>query len=158
MRGKYSSEEINQYISDRLELPFEKIWDIFVQDCNSMKIPEVTLQWVHDFRNRYTTILATDNMDCFSRFTAPANKLDRYFDVISNSFDHGMFKEDNGGELFKYLAEEHGAKIDGCILIDDSKKVCDIFSGIGGRACFVTNKTPLDYWLDKLENVFLISN
>jgi len=74
MKGVYSSEDINRLISKELNIPFEKIWKVFVEDCKNMTISSNTLNRIEKFRKDYTTVLITDNMDCFTRFTVPNNK------------------------------------------------------------------------------------
>ncbi len=36
MRGKHTAEEINQIISEKIGIPFEKLWTVFVEDCKTM--------------------------------------------------------------------------------------------------------------------------
>jgi FMN phosphatase YigB (HAD superfamily) len=152
MKGVYSSEEINRLISKELNVPFEKIWKVFIDDCENMTIPPGTLNRIKKLRKNYETVLITDNMDCFTRFTVPAKKLDSFFDSIVNSFENKKFKEDNEGEVFLQLADKENTKIEDCILIDNSSTVCALFSKLGGKSCFVTSENPLDSWLKNLEN------
>lgn len=152
MKGVYSSENINRLISKELNIPFDKIWKVFVEDCENMTISVDTLNRIEKLRKDYETILITDNMDCFTRFTVPAQKLDSFFDLIVNSFENKKFKEHNEGEIFIQLADNGNVKIEDCILIDNSKTACTLFSKLGGKSSFVTSETPLDYWLEKLEN------
>jgi FMN phosphatase YigB (HAD superfamily) len=99
----------------------------------------------------YQTVLITDNMDCFTRFIVPAQKLEHFFDVIVNSFENKKLKEHNDGEIFMQLIEKQKTKIEDCILIDNSKKICALFTKLGGKACCVTSEFPLDYWLVMLK-------
>ncbi|MDD2786293.1 MAG: haloacid dehalogenase-like hydrolase [Patescibacteria group bacterium] len=150
MKGVYSSEDINRLIAKELNVPFEKIWNVFVEDCKTMAISRNSLDRIKELRNDHIVILVTDNMDCFTRFTVPAQKLDSFFDYIINSFEVKKFKEYNEGEIFIRLADRAGTKIEDCILIDNSKNLCTLFSKLGGKSHLVTSETPLDYWLDKL--------
>ncbi len=154
MKGGYSSEDINRLISKKLNIPFEKLWKVFVDDCKNMTISRDTLNRIKKLKKFYETILITDNMDCFTRFTVPAQKLDSFFDSIVNSFENKKFKDHNEGEVFIQLADNTNTKIDDCILIDNSKTVCATFSKLGGKSCFVTAETSLDYWLENLQNFF----
>lgn len=138
MRGKYSSEEINRKVSENIGIPYEKLWDIFVRDCETMEISSAALEKLNSLRDRYTVILVTGNMDCFTRFTRPAAGLDQYFDEISNSFEEGILKTDEGGRIFEKLAAKHGAEIEDCHMLDDSKNVHKVFSDLGGTAWLVT--------------------
>ncbi len=152
MRGIYSSEEINQHISKELHIPFEKVWEIFVADCKNMNIPVDVLNRIKNLKLNYYTVLITDNMDCFTRFTVPAHSLNSYFDLIINSFDNKKFKSDNEGEIFLQVANELGAKIEESVLMDNSKDAYHTFSKLGGITRFVTLKKPLAFWLENLEN------
>lgn len=152
MKGVYSSENINQLISKELNIPFDKIWEIFVEDCKNMTISSNTLNQIKKLRENYAAVLVTDNMDCFTRFTVPAQKLDYFFDSIINSFENKKFKEHNEGEIFIQLAGKANLKVEDCVLIDNSKSACGTFSKLGGKSCFVNSENTLDYWLEKLEN------
>lgn len=150
MKGIYSSEDINQLVSKELNIPFDKIWKVFVEDCKNMTISSDTLNRIEKLRKDYETVLITDNMDCFTRFTVPAKKLDSFFDSIVNSFENKKFKEHNEGEVFIQLAGKTNTNVEDCILIDNSKSACAIFSKLDGQSCFVTSENTLDYWLETL--------
>lgn len=152
MRGIHSSEHINQLISKELNVPFEKVWNIFVADCENMNISVDILNRIENLKKNFYTILITDNMDCFTRFTVPALKLNSFFDSIINSFDNKKFKSDNNGEIFLQIANERGSKIEDSILMDNSKGACTTFSNLGGTTRFVTSEKPLAFWLENLEN------
>lgn len=152
MRGDYTSEEINKLISLETNIPFDKLWQVFVADCKSMRVDSEVLNRIQNLRKTFYTILVTDNMDCFSRFTVPALNLDKYFDLIVNSFNIKKRKDDNGGELFMQLADKFDSKLENCILADDSEETCNIFSKLGGESCLVTLEKPLSYWLEKIGN------
>ena len=100
MRGRYASEEINRFLAEKLNIPFEKLWGIFVSDCKSMNVSADVLNKIEILRARYNTVLITGNMDCFTRFTIPTLGLDGHFDQIFNSADHGKFKDDDRGKIF----------------------------------------------------------
>lgn len=152
MLGLHSSENINQLISKKLNIPFDKIWNVFVTDCENMNISVDVLNQIKNLKKNFHVILITDNMDCLTRFTVPALKLDSYFDLIINSFDYRKFKSDNDGEIFLQILNECGSKIEDSILIDNSKDDCTTFSKLGGIARFVTSEKPLAFWLENLEN------
>lgn len=154
MKGVYSSEAINRLLSKELDIPFEQLWQLFVKDCENMAISNDTLNRIEQLRKTYETILITDNMDCFTRFTVPAKKLNSFFDVIVNSFENKKFKKHNDGEVFLQLAHKGNRKIKDCVLIDNSKTTCILFSKLGGKSCFVTSEMPLDCWLKNLKNVY----
>ncbi len=152
MRGVHSSESINEIISKELNVPFEKVWNIFVADCENMNVSNDVLNRIENLKKDFHTVLITDNMDCFTRFTAPALKLNLYFDSIINSFDNKKFKSDKDGEIFLQTINNLGSKIEDSILMDNSKSACGTFSKLGGIARFVTSEEPLAFWLENLEN------
>lgn len=152
MRGIYSSEDINRLIAKELNTSFEEVWNIFVSDCKNMNISVDVLHRIDHLRKNYHAILITDNMDCFTRFTVPALKINSYFDSMINSFDNKTFKSDHNGEIFLQVVNERGSKVEDCILIDNSKSACDTFSKLGGSARFVTSEKPLAFWLENVEN------
>src|SRR3989339_486159 len=150
MRGIHSSEDINHFISKELNLSFEYLWGHFVNDCENMTVAQEVLYGIEKLKNDFHTVLITDNMDCFTRFTVPALKLNLYFDLIVNSCESKKFKCDNNGEIFVHLLNEYNSKIDRSILIDNSQVVCDIISQRGGNVCLVTIEKPALFWLKKL--------
>ena len=152
MRGVYSSENINELISKELNIPFEKVWNTFVADCENMNVSTDVLNRIKNLKKDFHIVLITDNMDCFTRFTAPALKLDLLFDSIINSSDNKKFKSDNGGEIFLQTVNKLDSKIENSILMDNSKSACGTFSKLGGMIRFVTPEEPLAFWLEDLEN------
>lgn len=134
MRGKYTAEEINTYVAEKLSLDYQELWELFVIDCQTMFVPQEILNVVNSLRNKYITILMTGNMDSFSRFTVPSLKLDQYFDYISNSYEEGKHKTDDEGSLFTDWAKKLEVPIETCALIDDNNNCCEVFSKLGGVA------------------------
>lgn len=152
MRGKYSSEDVNAIVAERLGIPYQELWNVFVEDCKKMHVSKRTLETLNSLRSRYTVILITGNMDSFSRFTLPELKLDQYFDHISNSFEEKLNKTDNDGELFLRFADRYGADIRDCVMMDDSQNVYDIFEKIGGKPALVTKERDIDFHLSSIVN------
>lgn len=152
MRGKLTAEQINHFLAERIKLDYQQLWQIFVADCQSMRISQATLTTVQNLREGFQTILLTDNMDCFSRFTVPALRLGDYFDEIINSADHGVMKDDNDGLLFETIINERAAKVGQCWLIDNSKSACSHFARRGGKVGFVDADHSIDFWLKQLLN------
>lgn len=153
MRGKYTAEEVNQYTADQTGIEYEYLWKIFIDDCTNMHVELSTLERLSALREQYVVILITGNMDSFSRFTATALQLENYFDIISNSFYEGRHKTDDGGQLFKDYAEKFDLdSLTECILLDDSDKVLDIFSTLGGISYKVTDTLTVPLYLDLIES------
>lgn len=138
MRGKYSAEEINQFVAEKIGMPFRELWELFVDDCKTMHVSPQVLDQITELRKKYLVILLTGNMDSFTRFTVPALNLEKYFDHISNSYYEGRHKTDDGGQLFLDYAEKYNVPLSTCIVIDNSKTVCSLFQELGGTAYHVT--------------------
>ena len=137
MCGTYTSEDINQLVSKKTKLVYAYLWQNFVYDCQTMRIDPEILAVVTALRQHYSVVLITGNMDCFSRFTIPALRLEKYFDRIVNSADEGQLKTENNGETFlKYLT----GNINDAILIEDSPTSCTLFTTLGGTALPVTEQ------------------
>lgn len=154
MRGQLTSEEINQFLARKTDVSYQKLWEVFVHDCLTMRVDPKYLAKIRYLRSRFTTVLMTDNMDCFSRFTVPALQLDQSFDVILNSADHGQLKNDSNGQIFVQTAEAYGNNMKDTWLVDNSKQVCEQFVALGGNACFVDAEHPVQLWLDHLVRDF----
>ncbi len=150
MVGKYTAREVNKIISEKLNIPFDYLWEIFLKDCD-MVVPEETLQKISLLRGKFIVILLTVNTDSFSEFTSPA--LEKYFDYISNSFYERKHKNDDGGAIFLEYAEKYNSPIQKCFLIDDAASVCRTFRLLGGTAYQVTSEKSADYYLDVLNTI-----
>ncbi len=150
MRGKYTAEEINEYAAQIMNIPYQDLWNLFVDDCKTMSVSLDILSVINKLRQKFTVVLMTGNMDCFMRFTVPALQLDNYFDLISSSYDEGKHKTDNYGELFVEYAEKFNSKMCDCVLIDDNEKCCDLFTGHGGEAFKVSSISETQVILSNL--------
>ncbi|MBI3633006.1 MAG: HAD family hydrolase [Candidatus Vogelbacteria bacterium] len=150
MRGHYSAEEINKKVAEKVGVPYDELWDLFVEDCRTMTVSREILGRLNNLRDRFIVMLITGNMDSFSRFTHPSLDLDKYFDHISNSFHEGMHKTDNDGELFLKYVEKYNVPIKNCIVLDDSNNVCKVFAHLGGTAYLVTSDKSLEFYLNNL--------
>ncbi len=152
MLGKYTAEEINVHIADQLGISHEPLFKLFVQDCETMRIERSALEKISLLRSRYSTVLMTDNMDCFSRFTVPSLKLGDYFDAIINSYYEKRSKNHAGGKLFIDVLARQNSPIAGSILIDNSKPTCEIFGALGGTSLFVSKEKTLSHWLKIIDS------
>ncbi|OGL60859.1 hypothetical protein A3D60_00070 [Candidatus Uhrbacteria bacterium RIFCSPHIGHO2_02_FULL_47_29] len=151
MRGKYTAEQVNEFVAREIGLPFEKLWSVFVQDCRTMKVSQPALEKLNTLRDQFTVVLLTGNMDSFSRFTVPALQLEKYFDLISNSYFEGKHKTDNSGELFVAYAQKIGVPLESCLLIDNSPRACAIFENLGGIAYLATPENDINYHLAQIQ-------
>lgn len=147
MRGEYSAEDVHRILSEKLDIPFDSLWNAFVHECETMNVSADTLRFISTLREKYHTVLMTDNMDSLTRFTVPALDLYRYFDAIENSFENKRLKNDDNGKAFVDVAQRLGASIEQSILVDDSPATCETFTRLGGKAYLVTPEHPLLFLL-----------
>lgn len=150
MRGKYTAEQVNKKVAQEIGVPYEEVWQLFVNDCSTMRVPQEILEQLSALRSRYIVILITGNMDSFSRFTVPALGLENYFDYISNSYHEGKHKTDKKGEIFTEYANKFGTSLKECVVIDDSQNVCNTFEALGGKAYLVTSEKNIETHLAEL--------
>lgn len=150
LRGKYTAEEINKYISEQTKIGYEYLWSVFVTDCKNMKVSKSVLETLNSLREKYIVILMTGNTDSFARFTAPSLNLEKYFDLISNSYYEQKHKLDDGGSLFLKYTEKYEVDINSCFLLDDNLKVCEVFKNLGGSVMCVTKEKPVEFYLEWL--------
>jgi len=150
MLGKRTAEEVNRFLAEQMGMPYEKLWELFVRDAETMRVPQGALAQIAALRDRYTIVLITVNMDSFDRFTVPALELDAYFDSISNSYHEGLFKNDSGGEVFRKYLEMYQAPVEHSFLIDDSTAACATFTALGGTAYQVTPEKGVTHHLAQI--------
>ncbi len=124
MKGAYTAEEVNKLVAQNIDMPYEELWELFVQDCKTMRVSSEVLEKLKELRSKYTVILITDNMDSFTRFTVPALQLDSVFDSITNSFVSKRPKNENQGKVFTEYAKTFDTPITSCFLLDDSVSTC----------------------------------
>jgi len=140
MRGKIGSEEINKFISQKTGFSESKLWQIFVSDCKNMKIDSEVTELIKKLKEKYLIVLVTGNMDCFTRFTVPELGLERFFDLIINSADIGYLKNEHNGKIFTDCLKRFNIDdMSKAYLLEDSEKVCNIFTKLGGQTMKINN-------------------
>lgn len=157
MRGECKSEDICKKISELVNLPFDFIFSEFIKGCKNMEIcNEEILNLIYLIKKSGSkVIIATDNMDSFTRWTYPAiqEKHNAVFDDILNSFELKALKEDvnNGVNMFfdDYIKNKKLQYCD-CVLIDDSPDKNGIFSKIGMEYIQVPTTEEFIFSLRKL--------
>jgi hypothetical protein len=134
MRGECSSEEICDLLSRSIRLDRETIFNDLQSSCESLALDGNIIAGILRVRSDYHVVLATDNMDCFSRFSVPALNLRSIFHDILISSDLKRLKNDEGGTFFTSYLAENGTDIRRATLIDDNADTCAFFRSIGGNA------------------------
>lgn len=128
MRGRYSAEEAVTEIARRTGLDANKLLLGLRESCANMTLYDnQTLDMVDGLRAKGVKIvIATDNMDTFSRWTVPALGLNDHFDEILNSHELKARKKDKssvgGSAFFADFFERYRIDPARSVLIDDSIK------------------------------------
>jgi FMN phosphatase YigB (HAD superfamily) len=127
MRGEYTSEEIVKEIAIDTKVPYKFLLNELIFSCKSMtfvsdELPEI----IHKLRKQgKKVVVATDNMDSFTRWTVDAMNLNAMFDGVLSSYHIKSLKKefDDGGNslFFRKFLKENGIKPQEGILFDDSE-------------------------------------
>lgn len=160
MRGGYSTEDILKKVADHTGFKYERLLRELVVSCQKMtfaseKIPKL----IRQLRSRGAQIIiATNNMDSFTRWTVPAMKLNIMFDDILNSFDLGALKHDtgvNGKSLFfSNFFERTKMSPKRCIFIDDGEDKKGFIRSLGIDYRRITPYIGLETELKKISSQF----
>lgn len=136
MKGRKSSEEINDLLAQASGISYGSLWKAFVTDCSGLRIEQALLNSIQLLQGRgIPVILVTDNMDCFSRFTAPSLKLGTFFAHVVNSADHGILKREG---LLEIALNAAGVSVKDSLFLDNSPANCRTFERLGGQSVCVT--------------------
>ena len=159
MRGEFSAEDIASKMSQGTGVDSGMILDELQRSCEEMRYSIDDLEdIVRRVRaNGIEVVIATDNMDTFSRFTVPAMRLDTVFDGILNSYDTGYLKDDNHPEdsipfFDEYLAR-HGWNYADAILLDDSPDKSGKYKRLGFERVLIDSPEVLEVELKRLVDV-----
>lgn len=127
MRGELKTEDVIKTTADEGGLDYDEVLQEFIHSCKTMQfVSEDVPSYINELRsNNVKVVIATDNMDSFSRWTVPALKLHELFDGYINSYDIKAMKGDfneKGKSLFFYnYLKKYDLKSGEAVLIDDSE-------------------------------------
>lgn len=156
----FSSASANEWMMGKLSsldvIANMKIWlnrrDFLVRrlhsDCARMRVNVELFEVLRGFKYRAIVVLATDNMDCFSRTFDRVRSRGRrptpesetladwavVCDDIICSSDIGALKAEDPVGFFGPWLSECGLSFSDALLIDDRADNCDAFRGQGGSA------------------------
>jgi hypothetical protein len=148
MRGELSSEKICQTIAEETTFSESDIFNDLKESCAVMEFvdPEIP-ELIKKIRARgIKVVLATDNMDCFSRFTVPALKLKELFDDVLVSCDTKILKvevRESCIPFFKKFLTENNLKYSDTVLLDDSDWFAEAYEALGLPVTVIENKEKL---------------
>lgn len=120
MMGQLSAESVCHVAAKHLNGSSDDILHDLISSCQRMELCDPTVvEVIQALRERgVKTVIATDNMDTFTRWTVPALRLDEVFDEVLNSADVRMMKK--YPRFFRDWLESHGVEPSEAILLDDS--------------------------------------
>ncbi len=154
MRGDVSVEDVVARMSKDIKIPAEVILQELRHSCEVMRYCIVGLEeLVREIRNRgIRVIIATDNMDTFTRFTVPALKIDQIFDGYINSYDIKCLKDDDEPadsiSFFDDFLARNGLGYADVILLDDSPDKSGKYQKLGFDRVLIDSPETLQKTLE----------
>jgi FMN phosphatase YigB (HAD superfamily) len=137
MRGQTTCEAMLRQVAQLTHIDYDFVFAELVRGCQTMQFtaPEVPGLVAALRRRGQRVVIATDNMDTFTRFVVPAMGLAEMFDGVLNSYDLQALKDDfdaSGRNLFfdDYLCKSGLAPAQH-VLIDDSELTEETAARIG---------------------------
>jgi FMN phosphatase YigB (HAD superfamily) len=148
MRGSFTTEEVLREIANETNTEFEKVLSEFTKGCESMEYVSDEIPNIVDTLKKkgYYIVVATNNMDCFTRWTVPFMELEKLFDEILNSYYLRGLKHDtkNGKSVFfKKFFEEYNVTPQNCIFLDDSTDKEGYIASLGVKYVQIKNSEDL---------------
>lgn len=125
MRGNKTMEDVLREIANETETQYDFLVKEFIKGCQSMVfVSDEVPQIIRNLKQRgYYAVIATNNMDCFTKWTVPSMKLNDLFDEILNSFYLKGLKHDvSDGKsvFFTDFFSKYDVSPRDCVFIDDS--------------------------------------
>ncbi len=97
MVGTKTSEEICLFLANYTTAGYEEVLETLTKDCKTIDISSAIIDQLVLLKPYYEIILATDNMDCFNRWTLPHNPIiAQTFNHIRDSYTHKHPKKEDG--------------------------------------------------------------
>lgn len=159
MKGELSVDDIVGQMSQDIGIASEVILGELRRSCEEMQYSIDNLEdIIKQIQARgIKVVIATDNMDTFSLFTAPAMNLNKKFDGILNSHDIGYLKDDDQPDdriLFfdQYLAK-NGWRYTDAILLDGSSDKSGNYEKLGFDRVEIDSPKILKQELERLASV-----
>lgn len=148
--GTLSSADIADYLSGLTGLAPERILTSLDEGCANLQLNQAIWRFAQAQRAQgRRTVLATVNMDVFTRAVAPAHGFDLVFDVVVNSSDYGT---ENKNALCEIAFQQLGdCSFENSLLIDDMPKYLNAFRVRGGMSYRYTTDEAFMEWAQTLE-------
>lgn len=155
MLGELSLEDISSRMSGDIGISEDVIIEELRHSCEIMQFCIVGLEdLILAIRKRgVKVIVATDNMDTFSRFTVPALKLNELFDGIINSYDIGHLKDEASPAdriiFFDQVLAEYKLNYSDVVLLDDSPDSSGKYKKLGFDRIIIDSPDTLQRVLEE---------
>lgn len=155
MRGEFSAEDIVGKMSQDTGIDSNMILGELRRSCEEMRY---CIDNLEDIIGRLQAsgikvVIATDNMDTFSRFTIPAMRLDAIFDGILSSYDIGCLKDDDHPDdsipFFEEYLAKRGWNYADAILLDDSPDKRGKYKRLGFERVLIDSPKSLRVELER---------
>lgn len=156
MRGTLSTEAVMEIIAEDTGLPSDLILTEFIAGCQQMAFdsPDIPALVGTLRADGCRVVIATDNMDCFLRWTVPSLGLTDIFDDILCSAEIGGLKRDldGGGQsvFFRKALSEFRLRPGESVLLDDDASVAESIRSFGIDFLQITTEQKLAPALQQL--------
>lgn len=158
MKGEFSVEDVISKMSRDTGIDSSILLGELRRSCEEMRY---SIDNLEDIIRRIQdkgihVVIATDNMDTFSRFTVPAMRLDTIFDGIINSYEIGCLKDDdqpeNSIQFFDEYLTRHDWRYADAVLLDDSPDKSGKYKRLGFERVLIDSPESFREELERLIN------
>ena len=141
MRGQLSSQDVHAHLEKEIGIAAQELETLMTESLRMFVLDAALLEWVSRLRTAgIRTAVVTDNMDVFTRLAVQMHGLDRRFDAVVNSADHGCLKNDEQS-LFEVALGLLGVNAHETLHIDDTERTVERFRNLGGQAYLFTTES-----------------
>jgi len=148
MRNQIGSTEINGLIAENTGIGYETLDKLYKESIRKMELEKEVKDLAESLKSSGRKIgIVTDNMDIFTEITVPNHQLNKLFDTIINSADHGVLKKEADGKLFNIALDALGETIGNSLMIDDSEATIEFYKQKGGNGFIYKNPAELRSFL-----------
>ncbi len=150
MCGQATMEAVMEKVSRKTSIPLEIVMQelIFSLENTKFCLPNIKelVQSVQATGKK--VVVATDNMDTFNRYTAPALKMDKIFDGVINSYDVGCLKDDPDPAdkilFFEDYLDKNNFTYSDAVLLDNSPDSSGKYKRLGFERKLIDSPETLE--------------
>lgn len=134
MRNQIGSADINAIIAKNTGMRYDVLHELYQDSISAMVLDNAMRDLAVRLKLSGKKIgIVTDNMDIFTEITVPHHRLNELFNVVINSADYGILKNENNGQLFDVALSALGQEIEDSLMIDNSASPVELFIKKGGH-------------------------